>query len=41
MAYVSGFFFIQEDSTDEIGTVVAKFVGDSRPSLAPVAEITR
>jgi hypothetical protein len=30
MAYVSGILFIQEDSPDEIGTAVAKFVCNSR-----------
>jgi hypothetical protein len=32
LAYVSGILFIQEDSPDEIGTAVAKFVCNSRPS---------
>jgi hypothetical protein len=41
MTYVSGILFIQEDSPDEIGTAVAKFVCNSRPSRAPVAEIAR
>ena len=34
MAYVSGILFIQEGSPDEIGTAVAKFVCNSRPSRA-------
>ena len=41
MAYVSGILFIQEDSPDEIATAAAKFVCNSRPSRAPVAEIAR
>ena len=32
MAYVSGILFIQEDSPNEIGTAVGKFVCNSRPS---------
>ena len=41
MAYVSGIHFLQEDSPDEIGTAVAKFVCNSRPPRAPVAEVER
>jgi hypothetical protein len=39
IAYVSGIPFNPGGHSDEIGSAVAKFVCNSRPSRAPVAEI--